>query len=118
MNIAKELLALTDGGPSEQLISQACLGSFISAEVQAAAGRLEESLSTWEEETAALTWLIPLDRIPPTRLPLGQSQFEDVLNWTRGVAAPLEAAVSGLNAVESSLFSQIERSPAEILASA
>ena len=115
LGIAKELVALSRGSPPEKLVRQACLGSVPSVDLQVAARRLKESLTAFEEETASLSRILTLERLPTTRLPIRQSKLAEVLAWAEGLMESLESIVTTLDGAKEALRSREDYVPSKIL---
>ncbi len=99
----------------QELIQQACLGRTPSPDLVMSARRLQDNLKLWEEQTIKLSNLVPIDRLPSTRLPFDQTQLMDILNWAERLSEALQKTIAHIEKIESSSQSVLERTPQEIL---
>lgn len=95
----KRVNELTERQPSEELKFAVSAGTAARPEVKAAVDRLKASLQQYEELFASTQTLLPIDRIPVSKLPLTDSNFEDLVQWVSEIEPHVVAFTESCDAV-------------------
>jgi hypothetical protein len=112
---AKRIIELTDRQPSEELKNSVSAGSAGRPEVKGAVDRLKASLQRYDQLLSSVETLLPIDRIPDSKLPLADSDFKDLVVWINRIeihasefAACCESVVGAQRIPVAMSLSQIE----------
>jgi hypothetical protein len=111
----KRISELTDRQPSEELKNGVSAGSAARPEVKGAVDRLKSSLVRYDQLLGSVETLLPIDRIPDSKLPLSDSSFADLVVWINRIhphcisfAECCDAVLNALRVPGAQSLSQIE----------